>query len=115
MSRRTPPTQQRSPARTRSSERRIVEHEDSVEPGEIVERDDRSKRRKIDTVDMVDTQDEISGYLQKLRTVFDQIDTPREVEFKTRMSERYPDQLVKATMSIVLDLQERPIANTVRR
>ena len=113
MSRRTPRTQQSRPQRTRTSERRIVERVDSAEDGEVIERYDRSKRRKIDTVDMVDTQDEIAGYLQKLRILLDQISTPGEVQFKTRMSERYPDQLVKCTMSIVLDIKERPVAQTV--
>ena len=98
-----------------NSESRISEHEDSAEDGEIVESSGNAKRRKIDTVEMVDTADEIAGYLQKLRILLDQIDTPREVLFKTQMSGRYQDVLVKAKLSAVLDLKERPIANTVRR
>ena len=107
MSRRTPTTRQSSPSRTRTGEKNTNSIE-STEDGEIVEKDDRSKRRKIDTVDMVDTQEEINGYLTKLRIVFDQMETPTEVEYTTPMSEAYPDQMVKATMSIVLDMKERP-------
>ena len=98
-----------------NSENRSSEHEDSAEDGEIVESSVNAKRRKIGSVEMVDTVDEIAGYLQKLRILLDQIDTPREVLFKTQMSERYPDVLVKAKLSAVLDLKERPIANTARR
>ena len=63
--RETPRTRQSSP-RTRTSERTVEQIGLDVEEGEIIERDGRSKRRKIDTVEMVDTLEEINGYLQKL-------------------------------------------------
>ena len=86
MSRLTPRTRQSSASKQRTSVENTNSIE-SVEDGEIIEKDDRSKRRKIDTVDMVDTQEEINGYLTKLRIVFDQMETPNEVEYTTPMSE----------------------------
>ena len=107
-SRRTPTTRQSSPYRTRTSDRTVEHISLDVEEGEIIERDGRSKRRKIDTVDMVDTQEEINGYLQKLRIVLDQMETPKVVESTTPMSEAYPDLRIEATLALVLDMQERP-------
>ena len=57
--RETPRTRQSSP-RTRTSERTVEHIGHDVEEGEIIERDGRSKRRKIDTVQMVDTVEELS-------------------------------------------------------
>ena len=104
----TPRTRQSSPSRTRTSERTVERIGFDAEDGGIIEKDVRSKRRKIDTVDMVDTQEEINGYLQKLRIVLDQMETPKVVEYTTPMSEAYPGVRVKATLSLVLDMKERP-------
>ena len=105
--RRGTPRTRRSSPRTQTRER-TVEISHDVEEGEIIERDGRSKRRKIDTVEMVDTVEEINGYLQKLRIVLDQMETPKEVAFTCPMSEAYPDVRIKATLALVLDMQERP-------
>ena len=93
----------------------MIENENFIEEGEIAESGGNAKRRKFDTVEMVGTVEEKAGYLQELRIILDQTDTPKEVQYKTPMSEAYRHVMVKAKMSVISDLKKRPVKCTVRR